>query len=113
MLGTSDLFSFSHAKAARDEGLAKVEGNNQEWMALAIIETRQLVNEYGQEHEFTAEWLKHRLVPLIGHPSSPNCFGALTMRLLRLQVISDTGRVGRMQDERSHARKTSIYKFVV
>jgi hypothetical protein len=51
------------------------------------------------------------LLPHVGHPASPNAWGALVNSAVRKAILKPTGHYRPMKDVRSHARKTAVYEF--
>lgn len=103
-----DLFS---GRWARDAALAQVEAAAETWFTQAMAALRGMgaaVNHV----EVTGEDIRHWITKRIGPPHHHNTFGALVMQAVRARVIEPTGRYVHMRDERSHARRTPIYRWV-
>lgn len=103
------------AVIARDHALEQVEANNLDWSALALIQFKQLFFANGIKNQsicFTGETIRHKIRPYVGDPHHPGAWGAFTMNLLRAGLIEKTGEYVPMQDERSHARITAVYRLV-
>jgi len=100
---------FSAARAARDDGVAKTSAKNSEWMERAL----DLVTSMkGSLEEFTGEMLRMKLRAAgLSDPSKPHAWGALTITLVKKGVIVDTGKVSQMFTEKSHARRTPVWRF--
>lgn len=105
------LLDWQPAKQARDQALATVEGNSEDWMLVAIIECRELAKQ-NPGMELTGEKLRHMLAPVMWKPSSQNIYGALVMRLVKLGILEKTGCYAQMTDPQSHSRETKVYRFV-
>ena len=109
------LLDYLASAQARDEGLAKTAANNSEWLALALIELEQLSrgnHEWSNtEHGFIGEDIRRMIVPRIGKPSSPHCYGALIRMALKAELIFETGKLRAMKDKSSHARRSMVYTF--
>jgi hypothetical protein len=63
------------------------------------------------EHGVTGEDIRRMLLPHVGHPASPNAWGALVNSAVRKAILKPTGHYRPMKDVRSHARKTAVYEF--
>ena len=90
----------------RDEGIAKVSDNNDNWMQLAIMDAEGFVHRHLC---FTGEDIRFYLVQRVGHPGHSNAWGALINTLVRRKIIKPTGEYRAMRDDSSHARKTPVY----
>ncbi|MBZ5673694.1 MAG: hypothetical protein LAP61_05550 [Acidobacteriia bacterium] len=112
----SDLFTQAEeSRAARDAGLFQVQSNNLDWFALAMIELEEIA-KHGSRHwanieTFTGETIRLMLAPMVGQPGSPNAWGSLIMHAVRKKLIEPTGQYVSMKLERSHARKTPVYRW--
>lgn len=102
-----NLFS---ARQARDEGIARTSSKNSAW----IVKAMHLLTKMKPEHpEATGEEMRVWLLSNgLWNPTSVHAWGALTRQALRGGVIEDTGKVKQMWTERSHARRTPIWRFV-
>jgi hypothetical protein len=104
------------ARVARDAGIAQVQSNNPDWFALAMIELQEIAKhgsrDWANIDTFTGETIRQMISPLVGHPASPNAWGALIMAAIKKKMIEPTGQYVAMKAERSHARKTAVYRFV-
>jgi len=109
------LLDWTPAVVARDAGLAQVQSNNPDWFALAMIELEEIArhgsSSWANIETFTGETIRQMIAPLVGHPRSPNAWGALIMSALRKKFIEPTGQYTAMKAERSHARKTAVYRW--
>jgi hypothetical protein len=116
MASAAPLLDYIASAKARDECMQRVDENNQNWMALALLQLQQLARSHGSwantEHGVTGEDIRVMLLPHVGHPNSPNAWGNLTMQAVRKKLIVATGEYRPMKDVRSHARKTPVYQFV-
>jgi hypothetical protein len=117
MLETSEpsFWDWEAGRQARDEGLEKVEGNNSGWVALALIQLREIAKNpsgWGNlENGFTGETIRMMVTPHVGKPRSPNAYGALVMAAIKKNIIVPTGRLTPMVSKSSHYRKTMVYIF--
>lgn len=103
-----DLLGYLKAEFARDIALDQVKENNQEWFGLALM-TLTMMHLQG---EVTGEDIRNHLTQLVGRPKSANAWGSLIMRAIRQKIIEPTGHYVAMKDEKSHARKTALYRMV-
>src|SRR5262245_19927570 len=99
-----DLFS---GEFLRDAGIALVTSHNELWMDLCIKEAQNFVLT---RESFTGEDIRFHLQKRVGYPRHANAWGALINRLIRLRVITPTGRYRPMRDDNSHARSTPVYE---
>lgn len=100
------LFS---AVKARDDGIARTSSKNSAWLVSALEMLPQMKSAM---HEATGEemriWLRANGLP---EPTSPHAWGAMTRTAYTRGIIEDTGRVKHMWTEKSHARRTPIWRF--
>ena len=86
------LLSYIKAEEARDAALQRVADNSAEWLKLALIQLEQFGRQRdgwaNTEHGVIGEDIRRMLVPLIGHPSHNNVFGALIRQALRRKIIT-------------------------
>jgi hypothetical protein len=117
MESSAPLLDYIASAQARDEGIATVASNNREWMALALLQLEQLAkgnHEWSNlEHGFIGEDLRSMIVPLIGRPTTPHCYGALVRMALKKGLIEETGQLRAMKDVNSHARRSMVYRWGV
>ena len=92
-------------KAARDEGMARVEENNATWAEQFYV----FVALYPRGEEVTGEDLRYAAVEEIGAPESSNAWGAAINTCIRRGYLKKTGRRTQMRDPKAHARMTDIY----
>lgn len=101
--------SLFEARKARDEGIAKTSSKNSAWLADAMERLSRMSLEHS---EVTGEemrvWLTANGLPA---PTSPHAWGALTQHAVRCGILVDTGRVKQMWTEKSHARRTPVWRF--
>ncbi len=90
----------------RDEGIAKVIGNNNRWFELCVEAAKTYI-EYPAT--FTGEDIRLYCQRYVGHPTHPNAFGALINTLVRRKIIRPTGEYRAMRDSSSHSRRTPVY----
>ena len=104
------------AEVLRDSALAQVRANNDEWFSLAMIELEEIARQgsrtWANIETFTGETIRQMLAPTVGHPKSPNAWGSLIMHAVRKKLIEPTGDYVKMRMERSHARRTPVYRWV-
>ncbi|MFZ0270967.1 MAG: hypothetical protein WAL34_03870 [Acidobacteriaceae bacterium] len=84
-------------------------------MALALLQIEQLARSHegwaNTEHGVIGEDIRRMLLPHVGHPGSPNAWGALIRRAIKKGLIVATGEYRHMKEKRSHARRTMVYRF--
>lgn len=95
------------AKFRRDVALKQVEGNAGDWFSLAMSVVLGLPVGF----EGTGEDIRLTVEERIGKPHHHNVWGALTAQLVKQRVLHEIGRV-HMKTEKSHARRTPLYKKV-
>lgn len=97
------------AEEARDEGIRRVTKPNEEWMAEGIHKLSQLS---GSGVEWTGEdmrmWLREAG---LSEPTHHNAWGALIKKAVSKQLIADTGHTRNLKTEKSHARRSPIWRF--
>lgn len=95
------------AKVARDAALEQVATNaGSDWGAQAIRMIASL-----PPGEYTGERLRLRLREQgLAPPHHHNAWGALINSAIRKRLLTDTGRRQHMESEKSHARKTPVYR---
>lgn len=100
-----DLFNRPLAHRLRNQGIARVGADNEDWTDAA----RAAFEEYaatGVKHfigeDFRAWWATQRSYR---PPRSPNAWGALTFALSKRGRVRMTGKVRAAASSRSHARK--------
>lgn len=98
--------------ALRDEGIALVTANNENWFDEAKqIATNWLGGKVGLTvtgEDITATVTKSQATP----PKSPNAWGALTRSLITAGHLQRTGQRVAMTAPRSHARTTDVYRVL-
>lgn len=97
------------ARVARDAGIAKVMSVNLTWSDRAM----ELLRVMREDHrEVTGEivrlWLRNAGLE---EPSAPHAWGGLIRGAVKRGLLMDTGRQTQMTAERSHARRTPIWRF--
>jgi hypothetical protein len=104
MTNQFDLFA---SREARDAGIESVATHNEDWMENCMIayETFSRINP-----EFTGEDVRRYCESLGLHPKHHNAWGAFINSLVRRGAMIATGNYRQMQDKRSHARRTPLYK---
>jgi hypothetical protein len=99
---------FEGARAARDEGLDRVEANNSAWMDHALVLIRE--NVFG---EMTGEELRLTLRSLgLPAPAHHNAWGALVRTAICRKLLAKTGAYSQMRTTRSHARETPVLRKI-
>lgn len=98
-----DLF---RSREVRDEGMARVEANSEDWGERAFSILLDLKRRI-PEGTATGEDIRYVIAGEIGNPPHHNAWGALINqgRLLK------TGKYAQMRDIRSHARSTPVYEI--
>jgi len=101
-----EMFSLEGARAARDEGIARVEHSSLEWIehGLALIAT--LPSGY----EGIGEDLRVELK--MGRPPSSGAVGAMIRRAHTEGLLMPTGRMRSPRSKPSHARPTYVWRRV-
>lgn len=100
-----DLFA---GRKARDEGMARVQGNNSQWMYQAL----QLAPRCVPRGEVTGEDIRLRLRAAgLAAPTNDHAWGALTNAMVRRGMLTDTGRTTHATDPRSHACRIPVWNF--
>ena len=102
------LFDAHASTEARDAALLLVSDSNTPWIDRAA--ERICASLRGQEcigEDFRKLCEEYEL-----YPKSPKAWGALTNHLARSGRIVDTGRVRKMTDKRSHARRSPVWKVL-
>lgn len=103
----TQLDLMDYASTLRDEVIKQV--TREDWMPAAITVFRR----YSQElpDVFTGEDVRELVASFAGQPHHPNAWGALTMTLVRQNLIVATGTVAKMRTPSSHARRTFEYRL--
>ena len=102
-----DFFDPSAAQAARDEGIARIAGNNGVWIDGAIAAFKRL----DMQGEVTGEQVRVELTKVgVTEPKHHNAWGALIRSLALLGHLIETGRHVKAQREKSHARRTVVWR---
>ena len=109
-MGDLPLFDAAASRGARDEGITRVADHNQNFMILAFDEILRLRSEHDGE-VFVGEDLRAALIEKGIVPSKPHAWGALINQLIKRNLIVPTGIYLPMRDVKSHARKTSQYRW--
>ena len=99
---TYDLF---RSRSARDKGIALVTANAPTFMqrGLEFIATLP-------PGDYTSEDINTRLDIVGIKPHTDKAYGALTRHAVRVGLLEDTGRVRQMKKEKSHARRTPVWR---
>lgn len=97
---------------ARDAGIAQVSESHASWMDDARDGVRWLRRHGMLPDEVTGEDIRIALLAEgMPAPKRPHAWGALMRTLATSGVLADTGRSRNMRDERSHARRTPVWRF--
>ena len=98
---------FDYGATLRDAGVAQVlENAGAPWQEKAT----QLIQGAMAGREVLAEDWRLLCKENGIEPHHPNAWGGLTHRLVRLGVITDTGRLAKSKDPRSHARRQPVWR---
>lgn len=108
-----DLFTHAdereRAKAARDAGMDTVEENAGLWMDAAFSVIHKLPSGWTGIFED----IRLLIRDAIGNPHHHNAYGALSNKVIRAHLLEPTGSYRHMRTERSHARRTPVYRRTV
>lgn len=106
-----DAVGVNTARQLRDEGINRVLASNATWVhdAMHALDVARVDGKLPAE--FTGEDLRGFLAEKGIVPSKAHAWGALTRTLAISGRIVDTGRVRKMADPRSHARRTPIWRW--
>lgn len=106
-----DQPSLFEARAARDVGIAKTTKKNSEWMQRALDMLPKL-RGLGIA-EFTGEMARVKLRQIgLEDPTNAHAWGTMIRAAMKRGVVADTGKVVQMFGERSHARRTPVWRLV-
>jgi hypothetical protein len=102
------LWSLAASELARDAGQARVLERAGTFHADAVeVICRRLAGAEVLAEEFRRVCSEEGVAP-----HHHNAWGALTAVLVKRGVIEDTGRLGKSQDPRSHARRQPVWRVV-
>lgn len=105
--GAQDLQA---GRARRDEGVALVDANSEEWRQRARALLMEVI-PFGWEG--ISEDIRMVLIDAgLSEPHSPNCWGSLTLWAVKQNLLVPTGALQNMRDPRSHARYTKVYRRI-
>lgn len=93
----------------KQQSLAQVESNNEDWIARAIECFRR--HRLIFPSEFLAEVIREKLLPLVDHPLSHHAWGALTTRLIKAGLIIPTGEFRATRSRKTHGHRTAVYRI--
>ena len=100
------LWSLAASELARDAGQARVLERAATFHADAVaVICRRLAGTEVLAEEFRRVCSEEGVAP-----HHHNAWGALTAVLVRRGVIEETGRLGKSQDPRSHARRQPVWR---
>lgn len=98
---------FESGQALRDQGIAQVlEAAGDRWQDAATM----LIQECLAGQEVLAEDWRLLCSQHGIKPHHPNAWGGLTHSLVSSGVITETGRLGKSRDPRSHARRQPVWR---
>ena len=100
------LWSLAASQTARDAGLARVLDR----AGLFHVQAVEVIRRRLGGAEVLAEEFRRACLAEGVAPHHHNAWGALTAVLVRRGVIEDTGRLGKSQDPRSHARRQPVWR---
>ena len=119
----ADLFDFAprrlpfgvqapaDARARRDIGIALVTTSNVDWTFRTREAFRTWLAAQPPDREWIAEDFRSHLDARNWiAPSHPNAWGALFGWIARSGLVVDAGRLERMTQPRSHARRSPVYR---
>jgi hypothetical protein len=97
------------ARAARDAGIEKIRSKNTEWLERALkmlpgMKTVCMITT----GEGIRVWLTGQGLEA---PSNQHAWGMLVRTAMKRGLIKDTGRMGQMFTEKSHARRTPLWEI--
>lgn len=103
-----DLVDYINAVAARDAALQRVAENAGEWTRMAYMAFYDAIRD---GWEGTGEDVRLTMTDAgLQAPHHHNAWGALTCSLVRRGLLIPTGTWTNMRGEKSHARKTPVYR---
>lgn len=96
----------NEAEALKQDSMAAVlSASSSNWRSAAL---KAMLSMRG---DFTGEDVRLACAAAGHHAHHPNAWGAFINRAIKDGTIEPTGRWKPMQDRRSHARKTQIYRM--
>jgi hypothetical protein len=102
--------SLFEARAARDAGIEKVRSKNSEWLELALKSLPLMKKDHDTTTgEGIRIWLLSRGLEA---PTNVHAWGMLVRTAMKRGLLKDTGRMGQMFTEKSHARRTPLWEIV-
>jgi len=105
---TPDMFN--QGERGRDEGINRTLAANAPFVARALV-TLDKSRFRAHYPFFTGEDLRSWLSSRGVEPNNPHAWGGLTRTLATAGQIRDTGKVKKMLDPSSHARRTPIWEW--
>jgi hypothetical protein len=93
------------AETLRDEGISRVLSHNETWAERARSAINTLRNWEG-----TGEDLRLAVVAVAGKPKHHNAWGGVVMGAVKQGILTPTGEYRPMVTDKSHARKTPVYR---
>ena len=106
-----DLFDFTQAIVARDEGIAKVADNSQPWFARDYVALAQFCKS-NRGAEVIGEDIRRALMDQGLKPHHPNAWGALIRCAVKDEYLHRTGAWRSPSAVASHGRPTSVYRVL-
>lgn len=92
----------------RDQGIQRTLFANDDWLERALAELPKFREAYP---EFIGETLRSWLASRGIEPQDPHAWGGLISTLVKRKLVVDTGRVRKMRDPQSHARRSPVWKW--
>lgn len=101
------------ARTARDEGIRRSRKKNSVWLAkaLSLLPAMKAAGYSDVTGEEMRIFLRSHACDL-EEPSSPHAWGMLIRTAMKRGLITDTGRQKQMWTEKSHARRTPVWRLV-
>lgn len=100
-----DLFSAADARAARDEGLARVASHCDDFIALGLAVIATLPGG-----EYQGEDIRRALTARGLIPAAHQAWGALTRQAVAKNLLTPTGRYAATKSVKTHRHQTQIYE---
>jgi hypothetical protein len=101
-----DEFDIERARAARDEGIGRTSSKNREWLEAYY----RFVKTIPPGRVGTAEDIRRIATPVIGEPTSSNCWGAACNGAFLQGFLIKTGKMVQPKAKKSHGRAIQQYR---
>ena len=99
----------ARAEELRDNAIAKVSGNNEDWMTMAL----SLMRRHPVNIEVTGEEIRIWLIKNgLDAPKHHNAWGAFINSAVNAGMLVATGKVRKMKLPKSHARQTLVWRVI-